>query len=200
MPGRSSPTSSAPPSHKGHQHPVEATAHALRLYFRFPQPYRKVAKLTLQRGAVVSHETVHRRPAKSAQAYANGLCRRRLRPGDKPHPDEVFVRINREHKYLRQAGDQDGDVLDILLRSRRDAKAALRFMAELRSSPSPSPPRGHVPSRAPLPQEPEHRAQNSHRPTRQHEHTMKGFRSIGGAHRFCPPSTASGPACDPATT
>ncbi|XPR81676.1 DDE-type integrase/transposase/recombinase (plasmid) [Streptomyces prasinus] len=114
---------------------METTAHPLRLYFRFPQPYRKVAKLTLQRGVIVSHETVRHRPAKSAQAYANGLCRRRLRPGDKPHPDEVFVRTNRKHKYQRRAADQDGNVLDLLLRSRRHAKSAQRFMAKLRSSP-----------------------------------------------------------------
>lgn len=137
MPGRSPLTSSAPPSPKGHQHPVETTAHPLRLYFRFPQPYRKVAKLTLQRGVIVSHETVRHRPAKTAQAYANRLCRRRLRPSDKPHPDEVFVRTNREHKYLRRAADQDGNVLDLLLRSRRHAKAAQRFMAKLRSSGAP---------------------------------------------------------------
>ncbi|MET8113861.1 DDE-type integrase/transposase/recombinase [Streptomyces prasinus] len=78
----------------------------------------------------------------------------------------MFVRINREHKYLRRAADQDGDVLDILLRSRRDAKAAQRFMAKqmkrragcprcrspTSSIPPASPPRGHAPSRAPLPQ------------------------------------------------
>jgi putative transposase len=28
------------------------------------------------------------------------------------------------------------------------------------------------------------RAENSHQPTRQREHAMKGFRSVGGAQRF----------------
>ncbi|WP_338118572.1 DDE-type integrase/transposase/recombinase [Streptomyces prasinus] len=148
---------------------METTAHPLRLYFRFPQPYRKVAKLTLQRGVLVSHETVRHRPAKTAQAYVNRLCRRRLRPGDKPHPDEVFVRTNREHKYQRRAADQDGNVLDLLLRSRRHAKAAQRFMAKLRSSGTPPrevmPPVEHRSHRRP-----NNRAQNSHRPTRQHQH------------------------------
>jgi putative transposase len=39
----------------------------------------------------------------------------------------VFVKINGEQKYLWRAVDQDGNVLDILLQSRRDAKAARRF-------------------------------------------------------------------------
>ena len=46
----------------------------------------------LQRGVIVSYETVRRWCAKFAQAYANGL--RRRRPGGKWHLDEVFVRAN----------------------------------------------------------------------------------------------------------
>lgn len=43
---------------------------------------------------IVSGETVRRWCAKFGQAYANGLRRRRPRPGDKWHLDEVFVRIS----------------------------------------------------------------------------------------------------------
>jgi putative transposase len=57
----------------------------------------------------------------------NELRRRRPRPGDKWHLDEVFVRINGEQKYLWRAVDQDGNVLDILVRNRRDKAAARRF-------------------------------------------------------------------------
>ena len=48
-------------------------------------------------------------------------------PGDKWHLDEVFVGIHGELHYLWRAMDQDGVVLDILVQSRRDAKAAKRF-------------------------------------------------------------------------
>ena len=70
--------------------------------------------MMLQRGIVVSHETVRQWCAKFGQAYANGLRRRRVRPGDKWHLDEVFVTINGTVHYLWRAVDQHGNVLDIL--------------------------------------------------------------------------------------
>jgi putative transposase len=57
------------------------------------------------------------------QTYANGLRRRRPRPGDQWHLDEVFIKINGKTHYLWRAVDQDGTVLDILVTSRRDTKA-----------------------------------------------------------------------------
>jgi transposase-like protein len=55
------------------------------------------------------------------------LRRRQPRPGDKWHLDEVFLTINGRRQYLWRALDQDGNVLDILVSCRRDAKAAKRF-------------------------------------------------------------------------
>jgi putative transposase len=69
--------------------------------------------------------------AKFGQTYVNGLRRRRARPGDKWHLDEVFVKINGTVHYLWRAVDQHGNVLDILVTSRRDAKAATRFFRKL---------------------------------------------------------------------
>jgi putative transposase len=63
----------------------------------------------------VSYETIRRWCAKFGQAYASGLRRRRPRPGDKWHCDEVFIRINGTQHYLWRAVDQHGNVLDILV-------------------------------------------------------------------------------------
>jgi DDE domain len=63
--------------------------------------------------------------------YANRLRRRRARPGDKWHLDEVFIRINGKVHYLWRAVDQHGDVLDILVQPRRDATAAKKFFRRL---------------------------------------------------------------------
>jgi putative transposase len=60
-----------------------------------------------------------------------GLRRRRARPGDQWHLDEVFIKINGKTHYLWRAVDQQGSVLDILVTSRRDAKAATRFFRTL---------------------------------------------------------------------
>ena len=64
--------------------------------------------------------------------YANELRRRRPRCGDKWHLDEVFLTINGKRSYLWRAVDQDGNVLDILVQSRRNKKAAKRFFRKLR--------------------------------------------------------------------
>jgi putative transposase len=92
------------------------------LYFRFPLSFREVEELMLVRGVVVSYETIRRWCAKFGQAYANQLRRRRPRPGDKWHLDEVFVKINGVTHYLWRAVDQHGNVLDVLVQSRRNAK------------------------------------------------------------------------------
>jgi putative transposase len=61
---------------------------------------------------------------------ANGLRHRRPRPGDQWHLDGVFITIKGKTHYRWRALDQDGNVLDILVISRRDAKAT-RFFRKL---------------------------------------------------------------------
>jgi putative transposase len=61
---------------------------------------------------------------KFGQAYANALCQRCPKPGDKWHLDEVFLTIMGERYYLWRAVDQDGNVLDILVQSRRSEYAS----------------------------------------------------------------------------
>ena len=68
---------------------------------------------------------------KFGASFASRLRRRRPRPGDKWHLDEVFIRIQGELHYLWRAVDQHGIVLDILVQSRRDAGAARRFFRRL---------------------------------------------------------------------
>jgi putative transposase len=121
----------ATPSYKGHRYPVEIINHCVWLYFRFPLSFREVEELMLVRGVAVSYETIRRWCAKFGQAYANQLRRRRPRPGDKWHLDEVFVGINGRLRYLWRAVDQHGNVLDVLVQSRRNAVAAKRFFRKL---------------------------------------------------------------------
>jgi putative transposase len=115
------------PSYKRHRFPPEIIAHAVWLSFRFARSYRDVEERLAERGVVLTHETVRQWCRKFGQTYANGLCRRPQRPGDKWYLDEVFIRINGATHYLWRAVDQDGSVLDILVRSRRDKAAATKF-------------------------------------------------------------------------
>ncbi|OKI36684.1 IS6 family transposase [Streptomyces sp. TSRI0281] len=199
VPGRGSLVSSAPPSYRGHRYPVEVISHCVWLYFRFPLSFREVEELMLQRGVILSHETVRRWCMKFGQAYANGLRRRQPRPGDKWHLDEVFVKINGERKYLWRAVDADGTVLDILVQGRRDKAAARRFFRRLLKGIGAVPRviitdklRSYGAAHREVMPSVEHRshkglnnrAENSHQPTRQRERAMKGFRSVGAAQRF----------------
>ena len=120
--------STATASYKGHRYPVEIINHCVWLYFRFPLSFREVEELMLVRGVVVSYETIRRWCAKFGQAYAN---QRRPRLGDKWHLDEVFVKNNAKLCYLWRAVDQHGNVLDILVQSRRNAVAAKKFFRRL---------------------------------------------------------------------
>src|SRR4051795_12283768 len=117
--------------YKRHRFPPEIIGHAVWLYFRFALSYRDVEELLAERGIVLTYETVRQWCRKFGQGYANELRRRRPRPGDKWHLDEVFIQIQGVQHYLWRAVDQDGVVLDILVQPRRDAKAAKRFFKRL---------------------------------------------------------------------
>jgi putative transposase len=73
-------------------------------------------------GVLVTYETIRVWCRKFGQAFVNGLCRRRARPGDKWHLDELFIKINGDRRYLWRAVDQDGNVLDILVRGLRPCR------------------------------------------------------------------------------
>jgi putative transposase len=155
--------------------------------------------MMLERGIVVSYETIRQWCAKFGQTYANALRRRRPRPGDTWHLDEVFITINGKRQYLWRAVDQHGVVLDILVTSRRDTWAATRFFRKLLTGLEYVPRvlitdklRSYGAARRRVLRSVEHRqskylnnrAENSHQPTRQRERAMKRFTSPGHAQRF----------------
>ena len=147
----------------------------------------------------LTYETVREWCLKFGQAYANILHRKSPRPGDRWHLVEIFLKINGRPHYRWRAVDQDGDVLDILVQSRRDKKAAKKFFRNLlkglRCVPrviitdklkSYSATKAEVmPSVVHLQQKYENnRAEISHQPTRLREKVMRRFKSAGHAQRF----------------
>ncbi len=187
------------PTYKRHRFPPAIIGHAVWLYFRFALSYRDVEELLAERGVIVTYETIRQWCRKFGQQYANTLRRRRSRPGDKWHLDEVFVAINGVQHYLWRAVDQDGYALDILVQPRRDKRAAVEFLRKLLKGLA------YVPRvvitdklasygaamREVLPGV-EHRrhkglnnrAENAHQPTRERERRMRRFKSPGHAQRF----------------
>ena len=114
--------------YKRHRFPGETISHAVWLYCRALLSYRDVEELLAERGITVSYETVRRWCVKFGQTFADGVRRRRARPGDKWHVDEVQLKINGRKHWLRHAVDQDGMVLDILVQARRNQDAAETFL------------------------------------------------------------------------
>ena len=121
-----------PPRYARHRFPAEVISHAVWLYFRFPLSLRMVEEMLAARGIEVGHETVRQWAIKFGQSFANQIRRRLPASGDKWHLDEVVISIDRGKKHwLWRAVDQHGTVLDILVQSRRNAKAAKRLLRKL---------------------------------------------------------------------
>ena len=113
--------------------------------------------------------------------------------------DEVFLTINGERHYLWRAVDQDDNVLDILVQSRRNKHAAKKFFPKLLKGLRYVPRviitdklKSYGAAKREILPGVEHRqsryfnnrCDNSHRPTRQREYRMQGFKSAGHAQRF----------------
>jgi putative transposase len=186
-------------SYKNHRFPAEIISHAVWLYFRFCLSYCDVEELLFARGIIVTYEAIRKWCRKFGQSYANELRRRRPRPGDKWHLDEVFLTIKGERHYLWRAVDQDGCVLDILVQRQRNKQAAKKFFRKLLKGFTYMPRvlitdklKSYGAAKQEIMPGVEHRqhrylnnrAENSHQPTRQRERRMQGFKSPGQAQRF----------------
>ena len=119
------------PGFKGHRFAPEIIEYAVWLYFRFSLSLRDVEDLLAERGIIVSHETIRFWVVKFGRQYAKSIHRDRPPVGDKWHLDEVVISIHGKKHWLWRAVDQNGNALDILVQSRRNTKAAKRFMRKL---------------------------------------------------------------------
>src|SRR5690349_16974630 len=107
-------------------------------------------------------------------------------------PGEMVVTIAGKKHYLWRAVDQDGFVLEALVQSRRDKKAAKRLLRKLLKKQGRAPRvmvtdklRSYGAAKKEIMPGVEHRqhkglnnrAENSHQPTRRRERQMKRFKS-----------------------
>ena len=173
---------------------------------RFPRPthrfslsFRDVEDLLAERGITVTYEAIRHWCRTFGLDYARRLRRRRGRMGDTWYLDELFVKIQGRQQYLWRAVDEDGDTIDILVQSRRNRRAAIRFFRKLLKG------QGCVPRRlisdklrsypaacrTVMPsvdhctdQYANNRAEVSHQSTRQRERQMRRFKSAAHAQRF----------------
>src|SRR5919202_3190812 len=192
-------TSAEKSPYAGHRFPAEIISHVVWLYFRFPLSLRMVEEMLAVRGIIVSHESVRQWALKFGQAFANQIRRRLPAAGDKWHLDEIAIKIADKKHWVWRAVDQDGLVLDILVQSRRDKRAAKRLLRKLLKRQCRAPRvlitdklGSYSAAKQELMPSVEHRrhkglnnrAENSHQPTRRRERQMKRFKSPRQAQRF----------------
>jgi putative transposase len=190
---------SEPATYPGYRFPAEIISHAVWLYHVFSLSLRDVELILAERGITVTHESIRAWCRKFGSEFAAKLRRRRPKPGDTWHLDEVFLRINGVLHYLWRAVDQHGIVLDILVQDRRNGSAAKRFFRRLLAGLKYKPRRlvtdglkSYGVARRELLSKVRHRssrylnnrAENSHRPTRRRERQMQRFKSAEQAQRF----------------
>ena len=190
--------------YKRYRFPAEIIQYAVWLYFRFNLSHRRddgpfIEDLLAQRGAIVTHESIRLWCNKFGSKYAARLRRKHQGYGDTFFIDEVFVKIDGKQHYLWRAVDQDGEVVDVFLQARRDAKAAKRFFKRMLKKHKGEPRkivtdklRSYGVAHRELMPETIHstakyannRAELSHQPTRVRERGMRKFKSMKQAQRF----------------
>jgi putative transposase len=186
-------------SFKRHRFPPDIIRHAIWLYARFTLSFRDVEEMLAERGLDVSYETVRRWFLKFGSGMAANLRQTRPRPSDHWHLDEMVIVIQRKRYWLWRAVDNEGGVLDFLVQSRRNAKAAGKLMKKLLRKQGFAPSRVVTDKLRSYPSafqtfglSAEHdrslrannRAENSHQSVRRRERKQQRFKSPGSAQHF----------------
>lgn len=119
------------PRLKGYRFPHQIIAYAVWAYHRFALSTADVEDLLAERGVTVSRETVRKWVNRFGRHFAHCIKRDRPAAAEKWHLDEVVVPNNGVKIWLWRAVDSNGDVLDILVQPRWNARAAKRFLKQL---------------------------------------------------------------------
>jgi transposase, IS6 family len=122
---------------------VEIILLCVRWYLRYALSYRDLEEMMRERGLQVDHTTIYR----WVQDYAPELDKR-SRPhlkacNDSWRVDETYIKIKGTWMYLYRAVDSEGNTLEFLLSSTRDAEAAKRFFVKALRSTAGSTPQVH---------------------------------------------------------
>ena len=185
--------------YKLHRFPPENISYAVWLYYRFNLSHSDIEDLLSERGVTVSREAIRLWCNKFGSIYTRRLKRKHRGYGDIFFIDEVFIKINGKQYYLWRAVDQDGEIVDVYLQSRRDGATAKRFFRRLLRSNAGEPRKivtdklrsYGVAHRELIPDAihisdryANNRAEQSHEPTRVRERGMRRFKSIAQAQKF----------------
>ena len=186
------------PRLKGYRFPRSIVSYAVWAYHRFALSLRDVEDLLAERGVTVSYETIRAWVGKFGAQIAKRVRAARRQPTNKWHLDEVVITIRGKKHWLWRAVDSNGEILDILVQTRRNARVAKRFISRLIARWGmprviiTDKLRSYSAALRKLGLAVDHRAhkglnnriEGSHRPTRKREKVQGRFKSARQAQRF----------------
>jgi transposase-like protein len=110
--------------------PSDVIVLAVRWYLRFGLSYRDVEELLAERGITVDHVTIYGWVQRFTPLLAEAARPCRHAVGDRWEVDETYVKVAGRWRYVYRAIDQSGQVIDISVSVRRNARAARRFFEQ----------------------------------------------------------------------
>jgi putative transposase len=118
-------------TYKRHRFHPSIISYAVWVYYRFNLSFRDIEDLLAEKGISVSYESIRLWCNKFGPTCARKLKQKHGGFGDAFYLDEVFIKINVKQHYLWRAVDQDGEVIDVYVQSRRHGAAAWQFFKRL---------------------------------------------------------------------
>ena len=186
-------------SHLGFRFPSDVIQRAVWLYLRFTLSLRDVEDLLAERGVEVTHETIRCWVDRFGTQISRRIRAMRPKPTSRWHLDEMFVAIGGRQMYLWRAIDDEGEVMEVLLTSKRDKLAALRLMRKFLRKHGVLPTTIATDRHRAYPaafnamalhvnhvrdKKSNNRMESSHVPVRRRERKRQGFKSARPAQRF----------------
>jgi IS6 family transposase len=117
-------------SFAGFRFPPEVIIIAVRWYLRYSLSYRDVEELLAERGIIVDHVSVYRWVQRFTPLLIDAARPCRHIPGDRWFVDETYIKVSGRWVYLYRAIDQFGQVIDVLVSTKRDLAATRRFFTQ----------------------------------------------------------------------
>jgi len=126
-------------SFKGRHFQQDMIVQSIRWYLAYALSYRDIEELMHERGFSVDHSTINRWVLHYSPQLEAAFRRRKKRVGNRWRMDESYIKVKGQWTYYYRAVDKQGQTIDFLLTSKRDTKAALRFLKKaLKENGKPS--------------------------------------------------------------
>jgi putative transposase len=184
------------------EYPTDVVLLVVLWRLRYKLSLRDLSEMFLERGMVLTHETVRDWEARFAPLVADQLrIKRRGQAGRSWYVDETSIKVHGKWCYLSRAIDADGNLVDSRLSEKRDMEAAQQFFKQALSVVGHAPKQVTTDGHASYPRAVReilgsgvqhrtnkylnNRLEQDHRGVKQRYYPMRGFGNFASAARFC---------------